>query len=412
MTLIQRLILMTYRMQGTVIFLLTKQKGQVYDMFVNIKSFGAVGDGKADDTEALKKALVSEKPVYFPTGIYLVREQLKADRVSVYWQGAGCSSVIRLLPDKNAGRVLSFRKKDDKEIEVYDMRLLLLSDCGEIEMRDLTLDANREAFEKDVFGIGSSKNDYTNCLDIRRAESIVMQGVTCRGGLIEGAFILAAKKIRIDHCFFLDNGFYRHDASGLQIDGQQADSADVHITCCEFSRNGFNGLELTGVNGADIRDVLCRENGFDGIAFWNGSSRCLVSGALLEHNKRAGVTFRRNYSSGALDVMQDSPKFCTENVLEEIVTIGNRYGIHWGCSMQNTVRKWRGADAFSFGLCYLYPDRDITAFFSDVHLSPTEGDIWNPVFVPEDGEFYIKYGAVPCSDLQRFKVIRVIKQFR
>ena len=43
-------------------------------MFLNIKSFGAVGDGKTDDTEALKKALASGVPVYFPTGIYLVHQ--------------------------------------------------------------------------------------------------------------------------------------------------------------------------------------------------------------------------------------------------------------------------------------------------------------------------------------------------
>ena len=369
-------------------------------MFVNIKSFGAVGDGKADDTAALKKALASGKPVYFPTGIYLVHEQLSADGVPVYWYGAGSSTVIRLLPDQNAGRVTSF-----KQCEVYDMRLLLLRDCSEVELHDLTLDANKEAFADDVNGIGSSEKDYTTCLDIHRAASVIMQGVTCRGGLIEGAYILSAGKIRIDRCFFTDNGFCHQDASGLQIEGQTDESSDVHITGCEFSRNGFNGLELTGVHGADIRDVLCRENGFDGIAFWNGSSRCLVSGALLENNERAGVTFRRNHSAGALDVMQDSPEFCTENVLEGIVTLGNRYGIHWGCAAQITIRNWYGSDAFSHGLCYLYPDKDITASLSDVHLAPTEGDIWEPVLVPEDGEFYEEYGARPCSDPERFRLV-------
>lgn len=234
-------------------------------MFINIKSFDAVGDGKNDDTAALKKALVSGKTVYFPTGIYLVHEQLTADRVSVYWYGAGSSSVIRLIPNKDTCRVNSFR-----QCEVFDMRLLLLRDCSEVELHDLTLDANRETFADDVCGIGSSENDYTTCLDIHRTASVVMRGVTCRGGLIEGVYIFAAKKIQIEHCSFLDNGFYRHDASGLQIDGQMSESADVHIIGCEFSRNGFNGLELTGVKGADIRDVLCRENGFDGIAFWAG----------------------------------------------------------------------------------------------------------------------------------------------
>ena len=52
---------------------------------------------------------------------------------------------------------------------------------------------------------------------------------------------------------------------------------------------------------------------------------------------------------------------------------------------------------------YLYPEKDITAKISDAVLSPTTGEIYNPVFTPEDEKFYEQYGAVPHSDPARFK---------
>lgn len=47
---------------------------------INVKEFGAVGDGKADDTSAIPKAMEEGKgkglPVYFPRGVYQVTKPL------------------------------------------------------------------------------------------------------------------------------------------------------------------------------------------------------------------------------------------------------------------------------------------------------------------------------------------------
>ena len=45
--------------------------------WVNVKSLGAVGDGQADDTEALKKAIGTHRVLYFPQGFYKISETLK-----------------------------------------------------------------------------------------------------------------------------------------------------------------------------------------------------------------------------------------------------------------------------------------------------------------------------------------------
>ncbi|MFB0875508.1 MULTISPECIES: glycosyl hydrolase family 28-related protein [unclassified Sphingobium] len=44
--------------------------------WVNVRSLGAVGDGKADDTAAIQKAIDGNKILYFPTGFYKVTDRL------------------------------------------------------------------------------------------------------------------------------------------------------------------------------------------------------------------------------------------------------------------------------------------------------------------------------------------------
>ncbi len=50
------------------------------DTWVNVKDFGAVGDGKTDDTQAIKEAIAKHKNVYLPTGWYRITETLKLNK--------------------------------------------------------------------------------------------------------------------------------------------------------------------------------------------------------------------------------------------------------------------------------------------------------------------------------------------
>ncbi|RSK55147.1 glycosyl hydrolase family 28-related protein [Bacillus canaveralius] len=61
---------------------------------VNVKDFGAVGDGITDDTVAIKKALYygRNKKVYFPQGVYLIADTLTIkENTEVY----GANSIIK-----------------------------------------------------------------------------------------------------------------------------------------------------------------------------------------------------------------------------------------------------------------------------------------------------------------------------
>jgi len=44
--------------------------------WINVRSLGARGDGVSDDTEALKKAIATQRTIYFPSGQYLVSDTI------------------------------------------------------------------------------------------------------------------------------------------------------------------------------------------------------------------------------------------------------------------------------------------------------------------------------------------------
>lgn len=93
---------------------------------LNVKDFGAVGDGKTDDTNAIQRAIQSKKDsrqLYFPSGVYLISKPLVSlnnDSVGQAWlqfYGSGKEfTTIRLVnnaPDfqdaKNPTALIQFR---------------------------------------------------------------------------------------------------------------------------------------------------------------------------------------------------------------------------------------------------------------------------------------------------------------
>ncbi|WP_237743516.1 glycoside hydrolase family 55 protein [Pleurocapsa sp. PCC 7319] len=77
--------------------------------FVNVRDYGAKGDGKIDDTEAILQAvqqnLMQHRTLFFPTGTYIVSDVLEWKRENgtfgafLTWQGEGMGHTIIQLKD-------------------------------------------------------------------------------------------------------------------------------------------------------------------------------------------------------------------------------------------------------------------------------------------------------------------------
>ncbi|MBQ7770781.1 MAG: hypothetical protein IJ373_06305, partial [Clostridia bacterium] len=61
----------------------------------NVKEFGAVGDGVADDSEALEAAMMEHTHIYFPAGTYRIRTSFEINSsVHIFGAGAGLTKII------------------------------------------------------------------------------------------------------------------------------------------------------------------------------------------------------------------------------------------------------------------------------------------------------------------------------
>src|SRR5690348_16243029 len=75
--------------------------------WTDVRAFGAVGDGKADDTVAIQQAIdhtamTTQGIVFFPPGAYKITERLKLDR-NVDLMGVGVGFGSQIIPVKTDG---------------------------------------------------------------------------------------------------------------------------------------------------------------------------------------------------------------------------------------------------------------------------------------------------------------------
>lgn len=66
----------------------------IKDISVNVKMFGAKGDGVTDDTEAIKQAIQTGRNVYFPLGVYVVTDELLITTKGQLLYGEGMGSGV------------------------------------------------------------------------------------------------------------------------------------------------------------------------------------------------------------------------------------------------------------------------------------------------------------------------------
>ncbi|GAA2689950.1 glycoside hydrolase family 55 protein [Actinoplanes palleronii] len=117
--------------------------------FLDVRQFGAAGDGKTDDTRALQKALDAAAAgaglVFLPAGVYLTRRLVLGSNVHLRGAG-GDTTVLRLHPGANSAIL---------ESDGF-ARLSGTGDAGGIlgfSIRDLTLDGNKDENPDGGFGL-------------------------------------------------------------------------------------------------------------------------------------------------------------------------------------------------------------------------------------------------------------------
>lgn len=267
----------------------------------NVKDYGAVGDGKTDDTKAFERAIANHHHIYVPSGKYLVQKIYMSYSVVI----EGETSPYAWREQAQQGSVILVKKDSsgDKGVGGFILKNWGDTEQNSCTFRNLCFEAQEVGFGTGIWGrwdctidtcvfrnLAFGVRDYhasrlTNC-NFDKCD-IGIYGITdcfitntnisrCRVGietysnlgnynLIDGC--------RIEHCtekgIYLKNGVH-NSILNCQIDRNPTgvyleNATNLLINGCHFDRSQDNHIIMQGVNIGNISGCMfIKRNSEDG----------------------------------------------------------------------------------------------------------------------------------------------------
>ncbi len=248
------------------------------DCMKNVKDYGAVGDGVADDTAAIQTALNQagkNDSVWMPGGKYLVSEPILIQSRRLFgehhWRGNQGGSTLVASEAFAGSEVVSCRN-------------------NAASLVDLMIDAN---------GVDYGFHSYSMHGTTARVENVSVWGASVAGFYFEHSMIQ-----HVSRCLATKNaiGFLIEASNGATYSGCSAthntetgirvvrgnSSGSCTIRECQSESNGGHGIELVGIaasngkylNQVRVRDCWIEDNEWDGIHLEFAGS-CEITGNRL-----------------------------------------------------------------------------------------------------------------------------------
>ena len=186
--------------------------------YINVKQFGAVGDGVADDTTAISSAIDEFNTVYFPNGTYLF-SGITINKHNVTLYGTGESRSVLLMTNAAAAAVTIASTATTSGTNIRNLRIEgNASNLGGISLGTTTFAATRIRIQ-DVFitGFQNAANGYGIRLNSNQNTDIENLWIQeCRLGIYRanGGYSTSTR--------FSGKGSYfgRNCLHGIYVDGQ------------------------------------------------------------------------------------------------------------------------------------------------------------------------------------------------
>ncbi len=315
-------------------------QGSVAREIVDARKFGAVGDGKTDDTAALQRAIdaAGDKTgaVLVPPGVYLTRELHVREGVTVTgvpgWNYSfGGGSVLRLLPSDSTC-------------------LLDLTDARGATLQGLSLDG--AGLGTNVHGIATTRTAYGKHEDGFRIDTCQVTRFSGSGMNLNKVWCFSVR-----HCEMMSNrgdGMTLHGWDGFLLDNwfsgngragfaAREENASVTFTANRVEWNGEENFVIAGGDGYQITGNFFDRAGTVGIALRKNSRSCVQVAITGNFIKRSGKLAKAETHESAQIVMEGGAGITfTGNVLQAGRDDGNAgiwspaYGMVYG-GLQNCV---------------------------------------------------------------------------
>jgi len=254
------------------------------DTFLNVRSFDARGDGKADDTKALQNAIDAAAArggaVFVPPGVYRSGELQMRPHVSLIGVPAwdyehGFGSVIRLASD-HAGCLLNITGAFGATID------------------GICLDGGK--FGSGVHGVWLNKPDYGKQEDTFRIERCQIARFSGDGVRLTRAWCFSIRHSMIAYNggdgislrgwdgFLLDNWLSGNRGAGFAA---REENASCTFTGNRIEWNGQEGILINGGDGYNITGNFFDRAGTTGLAIIGGVQMSITGNYVKRSGKYA-----------------------------------------------------------------------------------------------------------------------------
>jgi parallel beta-helix repeat protein len=223
-------------------------------MIFNVQDYGARGDGRTDDTDAVQLAVNAASfdggTVFIPSGTYILSQSiLLTDGITL--AGAGMGTTVLKIADNTNTRIVGL------------VRTPYGRGTRNVCVRDLTLDGNRDnqaEVEQVGFYCGVIPDQPTSDYDI-----------SC---------------LRVEAHHFHDYGFDPHEVV-----------TRLTLVDCVSHHNGLDGFTLDGVQTSIVKGCIAFNNDRHGFNLVTNSRFCILSQNLAYENKGNGFTIQNGSHS-------------------------------------------------------------------------------------------------------------------
>lgn len=308
---------------------------------INIKAYGAVGNGTADDTISINNALQaattsSKKTILIPKGTYLVSGNLLVPSNCTI-TGEGFDSVLQRKLGNNLINILHIDNKEN------------------IRITNLRIDAQKD----DII------TNYSNeALDGNHIY------VTCNGIYITGPANAPSKNITIDHCWL-------HDAYYGNI---EADSADGLIICDNtvfYGRDNQINIRVHG-EGGYCRNLIISSN----LVYGKGPVNTADQFSGIQCLRSSYVTISGNICYGFGNTVTNEGNGIGLEGCRFITIDGNNchhnlnQGIKIDQTIEGTPSPWNEQEAYVPGECVSHGGVNYQAKSYNHHITPPSATHW------------------------------------
>jgi len=307
----------------------------LFALNVNVKKYGAKGDGKTDDTKAVQAAIdalpqIGKNTIYFPAGTYIIKSHTVTNNYfenycllihsAITFKGEGNKSVIKL-----ANNVF------DKRDSTANAHIFFGIGVHTIQFKNLLIEMNG------MNNLAPEKVIKNHCaIFIKDGNNVLVQNITIKNCAGRNMIILHGKGTGalITKCKFLNGGNYvgGNTPNKFQDDFSfvysEWDSTSVLKNLIQqqnvpIALNGFSGgIELHGSysNATENTIIGCHPAIFISSSFHSMESTSVQNNRMLQCLK--GVSFWVNFPMNNISICKNDIQLINSFKLKPSVIVG------------------------------------------------------------------------------------------